>query len=119
MIGIIGESILAIAQFFNQGSLNGVLYFLGERTFTATTSGIANASVSGELILRPYGTFPHPNVLAGYLLISLTLLLLYAKSYLSKDRYPKFKNQKIFFGTALILGTVALFLNFGYLSFDR
>lgn len=74
--GIISESVLAIAQFFTQGSLGGILYYFGERTFTSVTPGIANASINGQLLLRPYATFPHPNVLAGYLVISMTILLM-------------------------------------------
>ncbi len=68
------QSLLAILQYLQQGSLNGWLYFFGERMFTGSTPGIANAAINGELILRPYGTFPHPNVLAGYLLLSLIII---------------------------------------------
>jgi len=81
VVGIIFESALAIAQFFNQGSLNGIFYYLGERTFTSVTPGIANASINGELILRPYGTFSHPNVLAGYLVIGMTIILMRITNY--------------------------------------
>lgn len=72
---VIGESILAIAQFIHQGSIGGILYFIGERSFTGVTPGIANTSIAGHLILRPYATFSHPNVLAGFLLLMLTILL--------------------------------------------
>jgi O-antigen ligase len=58
---------LAIAQFLRQASLGGIFYFLGERTFTSSTPGIANMDLGGTLILRPYSTFPHPNVLAFFL----------------------------------------------------
>ena len=68
------ESFLAILQFVNQGSLSGWLYYLGERQFDGSTPGIANASIAGNLILRPYGTFSHPNVLAGYLLLIIPML---------------------------------------------
>jgi O-antigen ligase len=71
------QSLLAILQYLQQGSLNGWLYYLGERTFTGSTPGIANAAINGELILRPYGTLPHPNVLAGYLLISSILIFFF------------------------------------------
>ena len=64
--GVLGEAVLAFAQFLNHGSIGGPLYLLGERLFSAQTPGIANASINGELILRPYGTFSHPNVLAGF-----------------------------------------------------
>ena len=74
-LGTLFSSLLAIAQFISQGSLGGAFYYLGERTFTSQTPGIANASINGELLLRPYATFSHPNVLAGYLLCVLVLLL--------------------------------------------
>lgn len=77
-IGVLLESVLAIAQFVKQGSIGGVFYFLGERSFTGATPGIANASLNGELVLRPYGTLPHPNVLAGYLLVSMSLIFFLA-----------------------------------------
>ncbi len=102
-ITVIGESLLAIAQYIHQGSINGFLYFLGERKFTAGTPGIANASINGQLILRPYGTFPHPNVLAGFLLCS--LIFIYAWFDDKKDT-----KKKILKTTALLLGSIALFL---------
>jgi O-antigen ligase len=52
-----------------------MFYFLGERTFTASTPGIATFEWGNQLLLRPYGTFPHPNVLAFYLLFSFSVLL--------------------------------------------
>ncbi|MBI4130837.1 O-antigen ligase family protein [Candidatus Roizmanbacteria bacterium] len=58
-----------------QGSVGGILWWLGERTFTKTTPGIATAYIKGDLILRPYATFPHPNVLAGFLVVTFPLLV--------------------------------------------
>lgn len=98
-IGVVVESILALAQFIHQGSLNGIFYYFGERTFTAQTPGIANASLNGELLLRPYGTFSHPNVLAGFFLLSLLLFLPFLTLRL---RY--------LMSGVLLLGTAALFL---------
>jgi O-antigen ligase len=78
-IGVLVESSVAVFQYMTQGSLGGLLYFLGERLFTSATPGIANASLNGELVLRPYGTFPHPNVLAGYLVLGLISLFSFSK----------------------------------------
>lgn len=75
-LGIILECVLALFQIKNQASIGGIWYFLGERYFTSQTPGIANASINGELVLRPYATFPHPNVLAFYLLLGIVLILL-------------------------------------------
>lgn len=76
-LSVFFQVFLAAAQFLNKGSINGIFYFLGERFFTSQTPNIANASILGELILRPYGTLPHPNVLAGFLLISVAIMGLY------------------------------------------
>lgn len=95
-IGLTFESALAIAQYFNQGSLNSIFYFLGERTFNSQTPGIANASLNGSLVLRPYATFSHPNVLAAYLVLSMTFILF---SFRKTLKYP-----------LLLVGTAALFL---------
>ena len=70
-IWLIGESLLAVAQMANNGSLNGIFYWLGERSFTFNTVGIAQMSVLGKGLIRSYGTFSHPNSLAGFLLVSL------------------------------------------------
>lgn len=101
--GIIFESFLAIIQYMGAGSINGVLYFLGERTFNSQTPNIANASINGQLILRPYGTFSHPNVLAGYLIIVMLFLLLF---------FQKIKFGKLLLSIGIIFGTVALLLTF-------
>jgi len=70
---IIFESLLAVAQMAKNGSLNGIFYWLGERSFTFNTIGIAQFSVFGRGLIRAYGTFSHPNSLAGFLLVSLVL----------------------------------------------
>lgn len=102
-VSVFFQSFLAILQYLQQGSLNGWLYYLGERAFTGNTPGIANAAINGELLLRPYGTFSHPNVLAGYLLIS----LLFIACFLS----PFAKGFIRVFGfIILILGSIALML---------
>jgi len=102
-ITVIFESILSIFQFINKESLGGLFYFFGERAFNGQTPGIANASLNGELVLRPYATFSHPNVLAGFLIIGMTLLIY--NSNLITSRF-----NKMLINTAFFLGTVSLFL---------
>jgi O-antigen ligase len=85
-IGVLYESLIALAQFLTQSSLSLFylttypflsfgFWLLGERSFNSTTLGIAQAVLDGELFLRPYATFPHPNVLAGFVVVVLTLVL--------------------------------------------
>lgn len=82
-IGLIWQSLVIILQFLSQHSLN--LWFLGERSFDASTVSIANINLFGVHLLRSYGTFPHPNVAAAYLVLNLIFLrfLSPAKSLLS------------------------------------
>lgn len=105
--GIIFESLLSIAQYIKQESLGGIFYFLGERTFGGSTPGIANASINGELILRSYGTFSHPNVLAGFLLLILTYILF-------NLNFKKIITS--FYLCAIILGTVSLLFTFSRIA---
>ena len=102
-IAIIYSSLIALAQFIKQGSLNGVFWFLGERTFNASTPGIARAVFEGQLIMRPYATFPHPNVLAGFILVSLILIAIGNKQQVT---------SKIFKWPAIGLGAAAIVLSF-------
>lgn len=102
VIGMSLESIVAIVQFFHQGSINGFLYLFGERLYNGSTPGIANASIAGQLILRPYGTFPHPNVLAGYLVIVMTIVI--------SMKYKVVSIKGVVLRLGLILATIALFL---------
>lgn len=74
LLAISGEAALAITQFLTGGSLG--LWILGERTFTLSTAGIAKFDFYGHQFLRPYGTFPHPNVLAAFMVITAVILTL-------------------------------------------
>ncbi|MBI2196162.1 O-antigen ligase family protein [Candidatus Daviesbacteria bacterium] len=72
VLGIIGESLLAILQVIKGETLG--LWILGERTFSLSTPGIAKFDFYGWQFLRPYGTFPHPNALAGFMLVAVILV---------------------------------------------
>jgi O-antigen ligase len=108
-VGSLFESLLSLLQYLNQGSLNGIFYYLGERTFTGVTPGIANVSLGGSLILRPYATFPHPNVLAGYLLVAMILVWNFLLS-------QKKLWIKVFAMVQLFVCTIALLLTFSRIA---
>lgn len=72
---LVFEFFLSLAQVLGQSSVGGPFWLLGERTFTVFTPGIARGSWLGEVFLRPYGTFSHPNSLAGFTLVALILVL--------------------------------------------
>ncbi|MCL5095615.1 MAG: O-antigen ligase family protein [Patescibacteria group bacterium] len=96
---VIYSSLIAVFQFLNQGSLGGLFWFLGERNFNAGTPGIAQTVINGRLFLRPYATFSHPNVLAGFLTLDLLLVIFL------RPKHWRF---------GLALGSVALFLTFSH-----
>lgn len=105
-IGVIYSSVLAIMQFIFQHSVG--LWILGERTFDSSTPGIALWDGFGKLLLRAYATFPHPNVLGGYLVI---VLLLIVQKVWSEVRFMSFLS-KFFFGITFFLGSITLYLTF-------
>ena len=104
-IGVLFESILAITQWFKQGSIFGY-WFFGENKYTVSTPGIAILDFTGIRKARPYGTFPHPNVLGGYLAVVLPWI------FYTGIRGVKRIKEKGFYFSTLILGLVALFLSF-------
>ncbi len=71
---------IALMQVWHKGSLDGILYLLGERHFTISTANIARQEICGVgsicfEYLRPYATFSHPNVMAGYLVTTIPLVI--------------------------------------------
>ena len=99
---IVFESLLSFLQYVNQGSIGSLFYFFGERQYFLQTPGVANASINGQLVLRTYATFSHPNVLAGFLVITMFFLFLFL---------PKGGIAKTLLVSALSLGTLSLFLS--------
>lgn len=67
------ETFLALGQVVSGGSLEGIFYWLGERKFDYLSLGIARISWFGDQYVRAYGTFSHPNSLAGFLLVGMVM----------------------------------------------
>ncbi|OGV89002.1 hypothetical protein A2Z41_02535 [Microgenomates group bacterium RBG_19FT_COMBO_39_10] len=100
---IIYSALIALAQFIKQGTVGGLFWWLGERNFSLITPGIAKTIIGGRLILRPYATFSHPNVLAGFILVSMVLIGL-------GIRRQGFRKAITWF--ALILGGITIIFSF-------
>lgn len=112
-VGVLYSSVIAIGQFITQASLGGAFWLLGERTFNLTTPGIAKIALNGQMLLRPYATFSHPNVLGGFLAVMLCVILnvmLHYRQHLSKSRL-------LFFLVSFILGLFTLVLTYSKASF--
>jgi len=63
------QSVIAIGQYTFQKSLG--LRFLTESPLSPDIAGVAKIIPEGLKIIRAYGTFPHPNLLAVFLIISI------------------------------------------------
>lgn len=72
---------LGAAQVYLGRSIGGLVYYLGERTVSVGAPNIALGSFFGEVGLRAYGTFSHPNIMAGWLIICLLIILHPLKIY--------------------------------------
>ena len=96
------QSLIGIYQFIVQHSLG--LTFLKESLINPEILGVAKIILNGEKYIRAYGLFPHPNILGGYLVLSIifTLLILREHSF----------NKKSFIKSILCLQFIALLLTF-------
>ena len=74
-ISLLFISFLSLTQWINQQSLFNNYLFFGEQPYSQLTPGILRHSFLGDLVVPPYSLFKHPNVLGGYLSVSLTVLL--------------------------------------------
>ncbi len=101
------EFFLAIYQFLNGISLQGAAYFLGERLLSINSPNVAKTVFFNKYFLRPYGTFSHPNSLAGF------YLLLYF-SVLTSKAFKKAGN--LVKGIVLFISSVLVFLSFSKMA---
>jgi len=71
LVAFIGsiQGLIGIVQFLFQHSIG--LSFLWESFVSRGTIGVAKIILNGKPYIRAYGLFPHPNMLGGFLLLSL------------------------------------------------
>jgi len=76
---VLVQGVLGTIQFLNGSSLG--LSMLGESQVVSGMLGSSFVTLSNEVFLRAYGTFPHPNVLGGFFVMNVLLgIFLYSKS---------------------------------------
>jgi O-antigen ligase len=90
------QSVLGIAQFIHNRSLG--FRFLGESIVGPNINGVAKIILNGEKHIRAYGTFSHPNILAGFLLIPIFIIL---SEFLKRFVLAKKHNAEVSRGTLL------------------
>ncbi len=96
------QSIIALLQFYKQTSLG--LYRLGESHLSANTYNVAKLVVDGHTYIRAYGTFPHPNLLAAFLV---TGIMLSIYLFISTN-----KKWQILWGISIFLNILGLTITF-------
>lgn len=113
-ITVLFQAVIGLIHWFQQKSILGYL-FLGETTLK-NSSVIAQTGVTGELRKLPYGTTPHPNVLAGFLVVGLLLLLL-TQTDLLKFKFKTTVLRVLFLipvlTTLLLTQSISAFLGLG------
>lgn len=75
LVASLFQLILSVGQVYRGQSFQGSFYYLGERLVAVGQPGVALATFMDKVVLRAYGTFSHPNILAGWLVISLLIIL--------------------------------------------
>jgi len=97
------QGVFAIWQFFNQYVFANK--WLGLAEHYPTVGGSIILQTNSERWLRAYGSLPHPNIMAGFLVIGLLFLI-----YLSFN--AKKLNQRIFLILSLLAIVPAIFFSF-------
>ena len=96
------QGVISMIQFTRGSSLG--MNFIGESQVVTGMQGSSFLELGGQLFLRGYGTFPHPNLLAGYLLLCILVGILF------------FERQKILSTILIIFSFIVLLFTFSRVS---
>jgi O-antigen ligase len=77
LLNVLIQGGIGVLQVLRGTSLG--LSFLGESQVVAGMRGSSFVDLGGRTFLRAYGTFPHPNVLAGFLILGMLIGVLCSK----------------------------------------
>lgn len=101
------QAIIGIWQFIQQKSIG--LRLVGESVFNQTTAGIAKINYNGGKLVRAYGTFPHPNILGGFLLLAIVCGVLIAVTMEpAKEEQQSVIPAKVGIQSFIIAGMISL-----------
>lgn len=87
MVGVV-ESWIGFLQFASNQSLG--LRWLGESILHPDISEVAKVYLNPGLLIRAYGTMPHPNILAAFLILSLLAAYYFFEIYNKNNNFLKF-----------------------------
>lgn len=100
------QSVVGILQFTRQRSIG--LWFLGEPVVDFMTSGVGRVFVDGGRLLRSFGTLPHANIYAAFLVLGLAALFYF---FLKEDE-RKFSVKRIALSFCILFLLCALLFSF-------
>ncbi len=102
------QAVIAIGQYLRQGSLG--LKIFGESVIGINIPNVAVFTADGHEYLRSYGTFPHSNVLAAWLLLAIFAFYFIYLRNKEKSNYVWFLFYSILlFGFFFSFSRVAIF----------
>ncbi len=101
----VAEAVVGLLQFRDQASVG--LRILGESVLGPMTEGVARASTAFGDFLRIYGTMPHANILAGFLVFGFVALL-FVFSRTGDEKRDALKRLGIVAALFLILSAILL-----------
>lgn len=107
---------IAGLQFYFQQSIGGLLKYLGESLLSPAVLGVAKIDEGGIKLIRAYGTFPHPNIFAAFLIFAAFMTQYVALSNASFFRIMRHKFNAALMTHSLILFVVLLGL---FLTFSK
>src|SRR3989338_1272300 len=105
------QALLADWQWHNQSSIG--LKFLGESVLDPNLAGVAKLDIPNAKLIRPYGTFPHPNILAAFL--SAAIFIFYWLYLSNKKPYGRIQISEWLKFLAFFILLLGLFLTFSRL----
>ena len=109
LVGLIPPALLAIWQFFSQSTF--AFKYLGLAHHSAATLGDSVIETAAARFLRAYGSFDHPNILGGMMVLGIILLLY------SSLRQKISRRQEIFYLITLTIFYLALLVSFSRAAF--
>jgi len=102
------QSLVGICQFAIQHSIG--LLWLKESIISPKLPGVAKIIFNGEPFIRSYGLFPHPNILGGFLVLSIILTITYIKMF-HVEHFERVRDKALLYAV-LMIQCLALVLTF-------
>ena len=107
-VPVLAVSILAMLQWREQRYVWGFFPF-GEPLFSPSFANSPLVNYLGTVRLRAFGTFPHPNILGGFLAVSLVWII---DGFLNSLRKGYSHVVPLYQFSVILLGLFALFVSF-------